>query len=219
MTPLPDAFILLTGGSGTRMGGVDKAALTIDGQTLLDHALSVIGHRPTVVVGPSVPAAPLVISTLEDPPGGGPAAGTAAGVAAVTIAWRHWRGSHPAVPGDPLIALWAIDQVGVGRATWRRLAAAARPTRQAATAGGAILASPGRRHFGVGVFPLTDLARACSEQPDWHGQALRRLLEPIIAAEVEARHDEERDIDTVEDLRWWRAKGLRLGASDERNSR
>ena len=51
------AGIILAGGAGRRMGGVDKAALVVGGVTLLDRVLT--AARPVcdwlVVVGPARP--------------------------------------------------------------------------------------------------------------------------------------------------------------------
>lgn len=197
---LPDGFIVLTGGAGVRLGGADKAALVIDGRPLLERALVAIGQRPTVLVGPHRSESPTVTTTREEPAGGGPAAAVAAGVAAMTARWCARRGMEVA---DPLIALWAVDQIGVGPATWARLTAAAR-----GADGGAVLTADGRRQYGVGVVALSALTGACAARQDWQDQPLRRLLDPVMTVEVEARQAEARDIDTLEDLRWWRARGL-----------
>ena len=54
------AAVILTGGSGVRLGGVDKSTIEIHGQTLLEHALAgTTSADEVVVVGPrSPPAAP-----------------------------------------------------------------------------------------------------------------------------------------------------------------
>ncbi|XVV06848.1 molybdenum cofactor guanylyltransferase [Actinosynnema sp. CA-248983] len=62
--------VVLAGGRGSRLGGVDKAAVEVGGRTLLDHALDAVrGARRTVVVGPEKPV-PGVVWTREEPPGG-----------------------------------------------------------------------------------------------------------------------------------------------------
>ena len=68
------AAVILTGGTGVRLGGVDKASIEIAGQTLLEHALTATAVADeVVVVGPQVPTSRPVTWTREDPPGGGPA--------------------------------------------------------------------------------------------------------------------------------------------------
>lgn len=79
------AGIVVAGGAGRRMGGVDKAVLAVAGVTLLDRVLA--AARPVcdrlVVVGPSRPTAVAGVTfVVEDHPGGGPAPAVLAGVAA-----------------------------------------------------------------------------------------------------------------------------------------
>jgi molybdopterin-guanine dinucleotide biosynthesis protein A len=68
--------IVLAGGAGRRLGGVDKAGLVVGGRSLLDRVLSaaagVAGRL--VVVGPprTVALERAVIFVQEDLPGGGP---------------------------------------------------------------------------------------------------------------------------------------------------
>ena len=77
---LPDdgliVAVVLAGGAGRRMGGVDKAGLEVGGRSLLDRVLSaaagVAGRL--VVVGPPRPVTTdrAVIFVEEEAPGGGP---------------------------------------------------------------------------------------------------------------------------------------------------
>lgn len=216
-TPFPDVFVVLTGGTGRRLGGVDKASIDIDGHSLFDRAIGASAGRPVVVVGPRRHAPAHVTFTREDPPGGGPAAGVAAGVAAASRLARSGALPGPAAAGVA-VAIAAVDQVGVSAATWRRLAAAA-------VGGGAVLVSGGRRQYGVGVFPFEPLRAACQSRRSWHGQPLRKLLDPLVAAEVDAIGEESLDIDTLEDLHRWGAHaeprlshgGSACGRDDEGN--
>ena len=64
--------VLLAGGAGSRLGGVDKAALRLDGTTLLDRALAALTGLDVVVVGPPRPLPGLRV-VREDPPRSGPA--------------------------------------------------------------------------------------------------------------------------------------------------
>ncbi len=80
-------IVVLAGGTSARLGGGDKTALEVGGGSILARLLSGLPPVPTVVVGPT-PVEPLPgelapVWTREDPPGGGPAAGLAAGVAAL----------------------------------------------------------------------------------------------------------------------------------------
>jgi len=65
----PYGAIVLAGGQGRRLGGVDKTALAIGGRSILDHLLAGLSGVEPVVVGREV--------------SGGPVAGIAAGLARV----------------------------------------------------------------------------------------------------------------------------------------
>jgi molybdopterin-guanine dinucleotide biosynthesis protein A len=92
--------IVLAGGAARRLGGVDKPMLDVDGAPLLARVLAavaaarvrvVVGPRRSLVgpgavgpgaVGPGAvgPGEPVVVWCQEQPPGGGPVAGLAAGL-------------------------------------------------------------------------------------------------------------------------------------------
>jgi molybdopterin molybdotransferase len=79
----PLRAIVLAGGASTRLGA-DKPEQRVGGRRLLDIALAAVADADTVVVvGPSrdVPAGVTVV--CEDPPGRGPVAALAAGLAAL----------------------------------------------------------------------------------------------------------------------------------------
>ena len=94
-TPLPPevlAFdaVVLAGGRARRLG-TSKPQLVVDGARLLDHVLAATRDaRATVVVGPTDLASPAYVLTREDPPFGGPVAGTAAGLAALPDGAAPW---------------------------------------------------------------------------------------------------------------------------------
>ena len=81
VTP-PTAALILAGGRGTRMGGVDKPGLLVHGRRLLDIALSATAHLDAVVVvGPHRPELDARITqTQESPIGAGPVAAIWAGL-------------------------------------------------------------------------------------------------------------------------------------------
>lgn len=88
MTPAPTpgswSVIVLTGGMGRRLGGRDKAAITVLGTTLLDHVIGGLPDDvPVVVAGPGRPTPRPVTFCVEDPPGSGPVAGIAAAAHAI----------------------------------------------------------------------------------------------------------------------------------------
>ena len=70
--------ILLAGGRGERMGGVDKASVRLNGRRLIDHLLPAL-PGPVIVVSPhDLPLPDAARRVTEDPPYGGPVAGVAA---------------------------------------------------------------------------------------------------------------------------------------------
>lgn len=76
--------IVVAGGTGRRMGGVDKLLLEVDGSTLLDRVLRAARPlcRRLVVVGPPRPTGVAGVDFLqEERPGGGPAPAVLAGLA------------------------------------------------------------------------------------------------------------------------------------------
>ena len=78
--------VVLAGGAGRRMGGVDKATLEVGGVRLLDRVLAAAAAvcSRVVVVGPVRPTAvDGVTFVTEAQPGGGPAAAVAAGLDAL----------------------------------------------------------------------------------------------------------------------------------------
>jgi molybdopterin-guanine dinucleotide biosynthesis protein A len=76
--------VILAGGQARRLGGVDKMTVTVGGRAVLDRVVDAVrGAQRIVVVGSRRPLARPVVWTREDPPGGGPVAGLAAGLGPV----------------------------------------------------------------------------------------------------------------------------------------
>lgn len=83
------AVIILAGGTGRRLGGVSKPDYRVAGQRLIDILFAELeaagfAGRCVVVGPPNLDVRPGVRLVLEDPPLGGPLAGIAAGVAALS---------------------------------------------------------------------------------------------------------------------------------------
>ncbi|WP_110180720.1 molybdenum cofactor guanylyltransferase [Nocardioides solisilvae] len=198
-----DAFaaVVLSGGTGRRLGGVDKAGLELEGRRLLDWALdAVVDARAVAVVGPAAPTARPVRFTREEPPGGGPAAGILAGRDALAdVLAGHPADAlagEPAGEGDgaPWLAVLAVDMPRVSASTFRRLLAAAEGRDGAFLHDGA----GGRQLCGVVAVRRLDAARPGDSGS---GLSVRRLLGDLDLAEVRGEGREARDVDTWGDLR------------------
>lgn len=179
----PYAAIVLAGGRGSRLGGVDKAALLLRDTPLLDHVLGALGPRtPVVVVAPPHPTVREVRFTLEEPPFGGPVAGIVAGLDAL----------GEAGPLPPLVALVAVDMPWVTADTFDRLVEASR-----GRDGAFLHASDGYRQL-CGVVRTQRLHEVRPQVAD--GLSVRRLLAPLDLAEVPPTDREADDVDTWDDL-------------------
>jgi molybdopterin-guanine dinucleotide biosynthesis protein A len=76
--------VVLAGGAARRLDGADKPGLLLADRALLDRVLdALVDAATTIVVGPARTTARRVLWTREDPPGGGPVAALAAGMALV----------------------------------------------------------------------------------------------------------------------------------------
>ena len=191
--------IVLTGGTAARMDGADKSAIEVDGVTLLERALAAtMTAVEVVVVGEPVPTTRPVTFTREDPRGGGPAAGLLAGTDA------FYR------PCDALQVL-AVDMPRTTPGTFARLADALAPSSyDGPPPDGALLVDgAGRRQPLCAVYRWEALQRARPEQREHeHGLPVHRLLGALQLVEVDAVGDEALDVDTWEDLRQIRERGV-----------
>jgi molybdopterin-guanine dinucleotide biosynthesis protein A len=123
----------------------------------------------------------------EDPPGGGPAAGLLAGLAAF--------------PRPPrLVVVLAVDMPLVTAATVRRLLLSC------AEDGALLLDAAGRRQYLCGVYRVEALLAAAPPLEEHHGLPVRTLLAGLRLAEVPALPGEAQDVDTWEDLVALRAR-------------
>ena len=80
-TPSSDVTVVVLAGGTSRRFGADKLGARLHGSTVLDTVVSSLpASWAVVVVGPTRECGRPVTWTREDPPGGGPLAGVAAGV-------------------------------------------------------------------------------------------------------------------------------------------
>ena len=180
--------VLLAGGGGSRLGGRHKPGITIAGQTLLDRALAAVADAErVVVVGPEQPTSRPVRWTREDPPGGGPVAALAAGLAGQDT--------------DEVIVL-ATDLGGITADTVDRLRAT---LAEQPHADGVVLRDrTGRRQWLIGAWRPGPLKAALPANP--HGASLHRTLAGLAVAELPELPGESFDVDTPADLAYLLAR-------------
>lgn len=189
--PCLDA-VILAGGKGSRLGGVDKAELKVGGVRLLDRALQAAASaRTTVVVGPAeVPDG--VIVTREDPPGTGPAAGIVAGLDAI------------AEPADWTLVL-ACDLPGAADAVHHLLEAVAAAGPQVADAY-CLAREPGKPEWLFGLYRSEALRAAARAYGDPRNRSVRGMVAPLdpVVVTPDLEHLAH-DLDTWTDHAKWNA--------------
>jgi molybdopterin-guanine dinucleotide biosynthesis protein A len=186
------AAVILAGGRGRRLGGVDKVSLRVHGRSLLERTVDAVpGADPLVVVGPVRPVSARVVWTAEVPAGGGPLAGLHAGLMAV-----------PAQTG--LVAVLAADHPYITAETTARLvsAVAGRPG-----VPGAILRDDnGRPQWLAGVWRIESLRDRMPARVQQ--RPVRDLLGALDPVRVPAEGAEASDVDTPAD--WSRVTEIEL---------
>jgi molybdopterin-guanine dinucleotide biosynthesis protein A len=177
--------VVLAGGAARRLGGADKPAVDVGGVALLDRVLAALpaGCR-VVVVGPPRPVGRPVAWTREDPPGGGPAAGLAAGLALTSTAY---------------VAVLACDLPFLQPDTVEALAAAA-----LGRDGALLVDATGRDQLLCGVHRRAALAGALATDPP--PTSIRALLAGLDLARLTDTADAAADCDTPADLARARAR-------------
>lgn len=175
--------VVLAGGTGSRLGGVVKPQLEIGGVTLLDRVVASLGAaQRLVVVGPPQPVtAPVGVPlswVREHPPGGGPVAGLAAALPALTA---------------PVALVLAADLPRVGPAVPLLLAAV--PADGVAL----LVGSDGHRHHLAAAWQTHALAAALAAVGQPRGAPMRALLRDVAVVEVPDADGWGRDVDTWAD--------------------
>ena len=186
--------MVLAGGAARRMGGADKPTLPVGGQSMLTRVLAAVHDAdPRIVVGPVPPDLPVPVhSTREEPPGGGPVAATAAGLALVPddVTFTALLAADL-----PLLTGEAIDVL--------RLTAESAPMQ-----GAVYRDAEGRRQMLCGVWRTKALREAIDRleerRGDLRGASVRELMDFLRVAEVSWRRPGPPpwfDCDTDDDLR------------------
>lgn len=157
--------VVLAGGSARRLDGADKPMLEVDGTSMLSRVLdAVAAARIRVVVGPrrpldpqrAGPPEPTVVWCQEQPPGGGPVAGLAAGLPRTAA---------------PIVVLLAADLPWIAPAVEPLLAALNEPDPRDV----ALLRAGERRNYLAAAWRRPTLAGALATV-DPRGAAMRTLV-------------------------------------------
>lgn len=208
------AVVVVAGGTGSRFTAAhtdpstDKLDAPLGSGAVLTHLLdSLVGRWPVVVVGPDRDLATDVLpvrTVREDPPGGGPLAGFAAGLDAV---------SSFDPPADVVVLLGG-DQPFAASAVPRLVSAVAAQGVRAAVG----VDATGRRQPLLSAVRRSEVVRLLAGLPDPSGHPLRILFRdaPDLGTVVEVPVDdvESLDVDVPDDLR--RAHDLLAQDVDER---
>lgn len=200
--------VVLAGGGGTRLGGVDKARLEVGGRPLLVRVLQGTTHARRVVVVGDTPVPVGVARTLEDPPGGGPVAGIVAGlrVLASSDASAAPRtapvGGHSTGGPAPWTLVIAVDQPSAAEAVPDLLAAAraAGPETDLVCPDDA----SGHPQWLLAAYRTAALTGALAPHGSGHGVSVRRLVAGLRIEVVDTPH--LGDLDTWEDHASWQAR-------------
>ncbi len=190
--------IVLAGGTGRRLGGIDKAVLDVGATTLLESVLAAVRQaRLTVVVGPRRALPTGVVRVSENPPGGGPVAAVAAGLAQVE---------------SPVVVVLACDLPFITAAVVERLAraVAAHVDGGQADPGHArhgegpdvamLVDGAGRRQFLAAAYRTARLREALSRIETTDGAAMRRVVGQLTVTEMPADPEVTLDCDTWADV-------------------
>lgn len=193
----PVTAVVLAGGTSRRFGGAhdDKLDAPLGARSLLEATLASLPTSwPVIVVGPPRAVTHRQVTWVqEDPPLGGPAAALAR---ALDVAAGEW------------IAVLAGDTPRGGHAL-PDLLDAALTARTTSTPGsdGAVAVVDGHRQPLLAVYRADALIAACRAVGDPAGASMRALLASLDLIETPVDPRDARDVDTVDDLAFHRARG------------
>ena len=176
------AAILLTGGSGRRLGGINKALLEVAGRSCFNHVLGALHSAQSVVVGGETISHqdPRLTFIREEPIGSGPVAAISAALPLVITKY---------------VAVVSVD-VPLVMGAFEELLSAWRPTDVA------LVASDGTHEsYLVSLFDTDALRGAIAELSTTNNASVKSVLAHLSYRSVKVSNpDMLIDVDTREDL-------------------
>ena len=203
--------IVLAGGRGSRLGGVDKGALAVAGTALLDRVLAAAGGAEHIVVVGDCPVPEGVMHTREEPAYGGPAAAVVAGLQALRMppasagpTSSGASGAARATVARPrLVLVLACDLPCAAEGVELLLDAAAREHARADIDGWCLAEPDGRMQWLFGLYREAALKQAAHVLGNPTDRSMGRLVGRLTLRAVPAPAHVTADIDTPEDLARW----------------
>lgn len=188
MSPLPsrefDALVL-AGGRGSRLGGVNKALLEVGGQRLVDRSIAAArasGATRVIVSGPDGTAAGADAVVREEPAYGGPLAGIAAGLSQLRASW---------------VLILACDL----QRPWDVASTLAQHLGSAARDGVVLVDQQGQVQWLAGIYRTAALVEACAGLGERVVNApVRRVLGSLDLHRLPVSNQTSSDIDTPQAL-------------------
>jgi molybdopterin-guanine dinucleotide biosynthesis protein A len=114
-----DSALILAGGKATRLGGIDKTSLVVDGETIFARQVAVLAPRVAEIIVSAPRPVPGYRTVADAVPDGGPLAGIAAGLGVARTEWLLvLAGDMPRITGPVIDLLLSairtdVDAVGV----------------------------------------------------------------------------------------------------------
>lgn len=182
--------IILTGGRASRLDGIPKALVRLEGATLLERAVDAArtaGAAPVIIAGPEVRPAPDDVRWVrEDPVFTGPAAALHAAMSLASA-------------DAPWTLVLAVDLVRPAEAVARLMAD--RELLPADTDGVCLGDASSRPQWLTGLYRTAALARGTASLADeGRDQPVRQIMAELAIAVVRAPDEVVADIDTWQDL-------------------
>lgn len=182
--------IILTGGRASRLGGIPKALVRLEGTTLLERAVDAVrtaDAAPVIVAGPEVAPAPDEVRWVRETPAyTGPAAALHAAMSLASA-------------DAPWTLVLAVDLVRPAEAVARLMAD--RELLPADTDGVCLGDASSRPQWLTGLYRTAALARGtASLAEEGRDQPVRQIMAELAIAVVRAPDEVVADIDTWQDL-------------------